>query len=179
MAKSANHTLYHLAPRGFWKKFRDVLVVNPEISSGLPIPKLNRYPQPGSRTEEYATPATRASDPAENPYWKRDVRRAYPQLSVVTQSELSRFLLASPELKPAVEQPSAPAADASTFVPVAQEKPAVDLTQAIATLAAARKAYSAGKLPPTPPNPFPSWTPARAEDAPHDPETVFPMELYK
>lgn len=38
-----------------------------------------------------------ASDPAENPYWKRDVRRAYPQLSVVTQEELATFLLQSPE----------------------------------------------------------------------------------
>jgi hypothetical protein len=34
-----------------------------------------------------------ASDPAQNPYWKRDVRRAYPQLSVVTQSDLSSFLI--------------------------------------------------------------------------------------
>jgi hypothetical protein len=34
-----------------------------------------------------------ASDPAQNPYWKRDVRRAYPQLSVVTQSELSSLLI--------------------------------------------------------------------------------------
>ena len=39
-------------------------------------------------------PRTRpASDPAQNPYWKRDVRRAYPQLSVVTQSELSTLLI--------------------------------------------------------------------------------------
>jgi hypothetical protein len=34
-----------------------------------------------------------ASDPAQNPYWKRDVRRAYPQLSVITQSELSSLLI--------------------------------------------------------------------------------------
>ena len=34
-----------------------------------------------------------ASDVAQNPYWKRDVRRAYPQISVVTQSELSTLLL--------------------------------------------------------------------------------------
>ena len=38
-----------------------------------------------------------ASDIAENPYWKRDVRRAYPQLSVVTQEQLSTFLLQKPE----------------------------------------------------------------------------------
>ena len=73
--KVADHTLYHLSPRGFWKKFRnyyicsiihytersvgDAVVVNPEISSGLPIPTLNRYPQPGSRPEKYSTPATK------------------------------------------------------------------------------------------------------------------------
>lgn len=34
-----------------------------------------------------------ASDPAQNPYWKRDVRRAYPQLSVITQTELSSLLV--------------------------------------------------------------------------------------
>jgi hypothetical protein len=34
-----------------------------------------------------------ASDPAQNPYWKRDVRRAYPQLSVITQRELSNLLI--------------------------------------------------------------------------------------
>ncbi len=36
---------------------------------------------------------TVASDPAQNPYWKRDVRRAYPKLSVVTQLELSSLLI--------------------------------------------------------------------------------------
>ncbi|KIR27898.1 hypothetical protein I307_02818 [Cryptococcus deuterogattii 99/473] len=64
---SADHTKYHLAPTGFWKKFRDAVVVNPEISSGLPLPTENRYPQPASRPETYATPATKASDPAFNP----------------------------------------------------------------------------------------------------------------
>ncbi|KAF8274429.1 hypothetical protein EI94DRAFT_1768678 [Lactarius quietus] len=89
----ADHTLYHLSPKGFWKKFRDAVAVDPAISSGLPLPNLNRQPPPGSRPEKYSTPATKASDPAENPYWKRDVRRAYPQLSVVTQSELSTLLI--------------------------------------------------------------------------------------
>ncbi|TFY70894.1 hypothetical protein EVG20_g2125 [Dentipellis fragilis] len=91
--KAADQTLYHLAPKGFWKKFRDAVVVNPEISSGLPLQAVNRQPPPGSRPEKYATPATKASDPAQNPYWKRDVRRAYPQLSVVTQSQLSSLLI--------------------------------------------------------------------------------------
>jgi hypothetical protein len=93
----------------------DAVAVDPAISSGLPLPTMNRQPPPGSRPEKYSTPATKgfvleflpcdgvrlitstsaptASDPAENPYWKRDVRRAYPQLSVVTQSELSTLLV--------------------------------------------------------------------------------------
>lgn len=37
----------------------DVVVINPDISSGLPLPDVNRYPQPGSRPEKYATPATK------------------------------------------------------------------------------------------------------------------------
>ena len=55
----ADHTLYHLSPKGFWKKFRDAVVVSPQISSGLPLQDKNRYPQPGSRPERYATPATK------------------------------------------------------------------------------------------------------------------------
>lgn len=79
--KAAESTLYHVHPKGFWKKFRalqthvlcpvladveagDVVVVNPEISSGLPIPELNRYPQPGSRPEKYSTPATKGANKA-------------------------------------------------------------------------------------------------------------------
>jgi hypothetical protein len=49
--------------------------VNPEISSGLPIPALNRYPQPASRPERYSTPATKASDPAFNPVSSRVQRQ--------------------------------------------------------------------------------------------------------
>lgn len=135
-SKFADHTLYHLSPKGFWKKFRascfgmlrahwpdtlsvgDAVVINPEISSGLPIQGVHRYPPPASRPEKCSTPATKgvclllpayssgscvrcnaASDPAQNPYWKRDVRRAYPQLSVVTQTELSTLLIEHHEAK--------------------------------------------------------------------------------
>jgi len=162
-----------LSPKGFWKKFRDAVVVNPEISSGLPLASLNRYPQPGSRPEKYATPATKASDPAQNPYWKRDVRRAYPQLSVVSQEELSTYLLQTPE-QSSVEAP----ADGSNAVP-AEKAPIVDLTAAIATITSAKKAYSESKLPPAPPSSFKRWRPERAPDAPHDPHAYFPMTLVK
>jgi hypothetical protein len=43
----------HVCPVG------DAIVVNPEISSGLPIAGINRYPPPGSRPEKYSTPATK------------------------------------------------------------------------------------------------------------------------
>ncbi|KAH9083428.1 21 kDa subunit of NADH dehydrogenase [Lactarius deliciosus] len=171
----ADHTLYHLSPKGFWKKFRDAVAVDPAISSGLPLPALNRQPPPGSRPEKYSTPATKASDPAQNPYWKRDVRRAYPQLSVVTQSELSTLLIqhsGTPEVAapPGSEGASVPS------VPVQQQ---LSLSEAIGTINAARKAYSTSTLPPTPPTPFKRWVPERAPDAPHDPNAYFPMILVK
>ncbi|KAI0745697.1 21 kDa subunit of NADH dehydrogenase [Earliella scabrosa] len=173
--KVADHTLYHLSPKGFWKKFRDVVAVNPEISSGLPIAGVHRYPPPGSRPEKYSTPATKASDPAQNPYWKRDVRRAYPQLSVVTQSELSTLLIDHAKAQQVI---AAPGEGEKSDVP-AEQQGAMDLTQAIATITSARKAYSESKLPPTPPLAFKRWRPERVEDAPHDPHSYFPMILVK
>ena len=87
----------------------ELTAINPEISSGLPLQGVNRFPPPASRPECHSTPATKglknifcaliysehfiASDPAQNPYWKRDVRRAYPQLSVITQDQLSQLLI--------------------------------------------------------------------------------------
>ncbi|KAI0355638.1 21 kDa subunit of NADH dehydrogenase [Trametes cingulata] len=174
----ADHTRYHLSPKGFWKKFRDAVVVNPDISSGLPIASVNRYPQPASRPEKYSTPATKASDPAQNPYWKRDVRRAYPQLSVVTQSELSNLLIEHAKADSIAAPGEGQKAEASS-VPAEQQQGSLDLTQAIATITSARKAYSESKLPPAPPIPFKRWRPQLAEDAPHDPHAYFPMLLVK
>ena len=37
----------------------DAVAVDPAISSGLPLPALNRQPPPGSRPEKYSTPATK------------------------------------------------------------------------------------------------------------------------
>ncbi|KAI1794180.1 21 kDa subunit of NADH dehydrogenase [Ganoderma leucocontextum] len=177
--KVADHTLYHLSPKGFWKKFRDSVAVNPEISSGLPLPSVHRFPPPGSRPEKYSTPASKASDPAQNPYWKRDVRRAYPQLSVVTQSELSTLLLEHAQAQEVIAAPGGGQKAEASSVPAEQQQSGVDLTQAIATIASARKAYSESKLPPSPPTPFKRWRPQRVEDAPHDPHAYFPMILVK
>jgi len=168
--KAAEHTLYHWSPKGFWKKFRDNVVVNPEISSGLPLPAINRMPPPGSRPEHAATPATKASDPAQNPYWKRDVRRAYPQLSVVSQSDLARFLLQAPE------QPPKEGAEGAENKPVPTRTP--DLIAAIDTLAS-KKQFNNSALPPIPRTPFKRWVPETSPPAPHDPAAYFPMDLVR
>lgn len=55
IATSPSHATLLLNPIG------DAVVVNPEISSGLPIQGINRYPPPGSRPERYSTPATKGT----------------------------------------------------------------------------------------------------------------------
>ncbi|KDQ57611.1 hypothetical protein JAAARDRAFT_58199 [Jaapia argillacea MUCL 33604] len=172
--KAAESTLYHLSPKGFWKKFRDVTVVNPEISSGIPIATLNRWPQPASRPERYSTPATKASDPAQNPYWKRDVRRAYPQLSVITQTELSSLLLQQPENQSTI---TAPSEGQESSVPVVSK--GVDLASTITSITSTRKVFTEAKLPPGLPIPHKRWIPQETENAPHDPHSYFPMSLVK
>ncbi|KAG9009406.1 hypothetical protein FRB94_012063 [Tulasnella sp. JGI-2019a] len=162
--KYADSTQYHLAPKGFWKKFRDAVVVNPDISTGLPLVAVNRNPAPGSRPEKYATPATLASDPAQNPYWKRDVRRAYPRLSVVDQSELAQLLLASPDV-----QSSSKEVTAFSGTP--------ELTQVISAVASSKPAFSGANLPPRPPS-IGKWNPKLEAKAPHDPQAYWPMEQY-
>ncbi|KAG1751514.1 NUZM, NADH-ubiquinone oxidoreductase 21.3 kDa subunit [Suillus paluster] len=175
--KQAESTLYHVHPKGFWKKFRDALVINPEISSGIPLAGIYRWPQPGSRPEKYSSPATKASDPAQNPYWKRDVRRAYPQLSVVTQPDLSTLLIQHSEAK-AIPAPSEAKEGEKSDVP-AKTLEIMDLASAIATITSVHKVYDQSKLPPKVPTPFKKWRAELAPDAPHDPNAYFPMLLYK
>jgi hypothetical protein len=53
-----------------------------------------RNPPPGANDPNaYDDPVTvPAADLAENPYWKRDVRRRYPQLSTITQADAVALL---------------------------------------------------------------------------------------
>ncbi|KAI9635198.1 uncharacterized protein MKK02DRAFT_43878 [Dioszegia hungarica] len=193
---SADSTLYHVAPTGFWKKFRDAVVINPEISSGLPIPTLHRYPQPGSRTELYATPATAASDPAFNPYYKRDTRRAYPQTSTITQSHLTSLLLASPTLA-ALPSPSTanvtPSNSSAISPPSDSDAASVTVTtSAVPALSSILEKMSPGQalagsgvstgttsggLPPAPPGK--KWVPQTGDEIPHGEHAYFPMIGYK
>lgn len=53
-----------------------------------------RNPTPGGLDpNDYDDPVTLpAADIADNPYWKRDVRRSYPKLSAVTQGDVVGLL---------------------------------------------------------------------------------------
>lgn len=61
----------------------------------------------------------------------------------------------------------------------AEPKPAVDLTEAVASITAATKAYTTSKLPPLPTLAYKHWEPELSPPAPHDPNAHFPMLLYK
>lgn len=54
-----------------------------------------------------------------------------------------------------------------------------DLANAITAITAERRVYDESKLPPRIPTAFRRWIPERAPDAPHDPDSYFPMVLYK
>ncbi|KAK4702161.1 hypothetical protein P7C70_g4061, partial [Phenoliferia sp. Uapishka_3] len=94
-ALSADPTKTHVHDRSpLWKKVREALVVNPDIHTGSPLVLEHRWPQPASRPETFTVPASKASDVADNAYFKRDFRRMYPKTSVVTQEELATLLIA-------------------------------------------------------------------------------------
>ncbi|ODV91573.1 hypothetical protein CANCADRAFT_72940 [Tortispora caseinolytica NRRL Y-17796] len=86
---------YTTPSKGIWEKIRQWLAIAPNRSSGNPYVPYNRDPQPFSRPESkvYRDPLTIPSgDIADNPYWKRDVRRDYPKLSFVDQKTVSTLL---------------------------------------------------------------------------------------
>ena len=67
---------------------------------------------------------------------------------------------------------------ADTSITAASDLPdAVPLTEAISTIASRGKVFTESSLPPKLPTSFPRWNPAYSEDAPHDPNSYFPMKL--
>ncbi|KAF2742019.1 NADH dehydrogenase 29/21K chain precursor [Sporormia fimetaria CBS 119925] len=94
-AKVASHFhRYTVQPKGFFALINRWLAIDPNRSSGVPLNPQFRYPAPGSNDPmTYDDPVTvPAADIAENPYWKRDMRRRYPQLSTVTQADAVALL---------------------------------------------------------------------------------------
>ncbi|KAG4305067.1 hypothetical protein PORY_001237 [Pneumocystis oryctolagi] len=98
---------------GFWYWLRKWLVIDPNRSSGLTLNNQFRKPAPGTPDKVYTAPSNLpASDIAENPYWKRDTRRNYPRLGVITQSTLAERLLLGRPLE-TTQEPVAPVATPS------------------------------------------------------------------
>ncbi|KAE8145590.1 hypothetical protein BDV25DRAFT_66806 [Aspergillus avenaceus] len=93
-AKSASnvvavHKKYTLQSTGIWERLRRLLSIDPNRSTGVPLNAQYRLPTPGALPPlSYDDPVTvPAGDIADNPYWKRDVRRGYPRLSTVNQAD--------------------------------------------------------------------------------------------
>ncbi|KAA8899514.1 NADH-ubiquinone oxidoreductase 21.3 kDa subunit [Sphaerosporella brunnea] len=85
---------YTVGSVGIWEKIRRFFAIDPNRSSGVPLNPTYRNPAPGSVPPTlYTDPVTLpAGDIAENPYWKRDVRRNYPRVAVFKQSDIAGLL---------------------------------------------------------------------------------------
>ncbi|KAK6535224.1 hypothetical protein TWF694_001692 [Orbilia ellipsospora] len=86
---------YTVGSTGIWELIRRFFAVDPNRSTGVPYIAQYRNPPPGQLPQPpYHDPVTIPSgDIADNPYWKRDNRRGYPKLSVVTQTDAAGMLL--------------------------------------------------------------------------------------
>ncbi|KAH6986149.1 hypothetical protein BKA56DRAFT_579899 [Ilyonectria sp. MPI-CAGE-AT-0026] len=94
-----------LQSAGIWEVVRRFLTLDPNRSNGVPLNPHFRYPAPGANDPlEYNDPVTiPAGDIADNAYWKRDHRRAYPQLSVVDQAQFASLLSVGSAAAPKVD----------------------------------------------------------------------------
>lgn len=81
------------------------MAIGPERSNGVPLNPYFRNPPPGANDPTtYDDPVTiPAGDIADNPYWKRDNRRSYPQTSVVDQADVVGLLSVGSAAQPKVE----------------------------------------------------------------------------
>ncbi|KAH0530877.1 hypothetical protein TsFJ059_005452 [Trichoderma semiorbis] len=94
-----------LQSTGLWETVRKAFALDPNRSNGVPLNPYFRNPTPGGLDPlSYDDPVTLpAGDIADNAYWKRDVRRAYPQLSVVSQGDVVSLLTVGSAAQPKVE----------------------------------------------------------------------------
>ncbi|OGE50440.1 hypothetical protein PENARI_c017G06091 [Penicillium arizonense] len=106
-AKAASNVIsinqkYSVQSTGVWERIRRLFAIDPERSTGVPLNSQYRLPTPGSLPPlAYDDPVTLpAGDIADNPYWKRDVRRSYPQLSTVRQSDAVGLLTVGSQAAP-------------------------------------------------------------------------------
>ncbi|KAL2757972.1 hypothetical protein ACRALDRAFT_2040283 [Sodiomyces alcalophilus JCM 7366] len=96
---------YTLQSTGIFERIRRALAIDPNRSSGVPINAVYRNPTPGAVDPlTYDDPVTiPAGDIADNAYFRRDSRRAYPKLSVVSQPDMVSLLTVGSAANPKVE----------------------------------------------------------------------------
>ncbi|SCV70069.1 BQ2448_1463 [Microbotryum intermedium] len=168
----ATHSSGDASP--FWKKVREALVVNPDISSGNPLVRKHRQPEPASREEKFSVPVSKSSDVAQNPYWKRDNRRQYPMTEVLQQSELSALLITQGGINsvPSIAAPSSPPST-KALVDGSAQIPSLSSLFVSASPAASTEAWK----PPIAPGLKLKWAPSK-EVVPSNPDVEFPMVNY-
>ncbi|MBW0496758.1 hypothetical protein O181_036473 [Austropuccinia psidii MF-1] len=166
---------YHTTPPSeFWDKFRKMLVVNPESSSGAPLAIACRSPPPASITTVQVTPASKASDPAQNPYYERDFRRMYPRLEMITQTDLCKLLIRAPEQMKLPAPASKPSLSAVTITSGNESTPS--LASLYLSPTASSSSSSINFKPPSPPG-----KPYRyklSEQPPQQENSYFPMQNF-
>ncbi|KAI9664476.1 MAG: hypothetical protein M1821_005922 [Bathelium mastoideum] len=100
--QASRYKKYTVQPQGWGARISSWFSIDPSRSSGVPLNPQFRNPPPGGNDpRDYDDPVTvPAADLAENPYWKRDVRRQYPKLSVVNQSDVVGLLTVGSKASP-------------------------------------------------------------------------------
>ena len=114
---------YTVQPQGIWARLNNFFAIDPKRSTGVPLNPQFRNPPPGANDPNtYDDPVTLpAADLAENPYWKRDVRRRYPRLSVVSQADVVGLLSVGSRADPKEGALPAGEAGAKQLVSVKEE----------------------------------------------------------
>ncbi|KAI9750116.1 MAG: Nuclear envelope morphology protein 1 [Chaenotheca gracillima] len=127
-ARSASNAIavnkkYTVQSTGIWERVRSFFAVDPTRSTGVPLNPQFRNPPPGALAPEtYDDPTTTpAADIAENPYWKRDMRRSYPKLSIVNQGDVVGLLSVGSKANPREDTPLIGDAGAKQLVQLQQE----------------------------------------------------------
>ena len=93
---------YTVQSHGIWERIRSAFAVDPTRSTGVPLNLQFRNPTPGANPpSQYDDPVTVPSgDIAENPYYKRDIRRSYPKSSVLSQADVVGLLTVGSKATP-------------------------------------------------------------------------------
>ncbi|KAL8821210.1 MAG: hypothetical protein Q9223_000725 [Gallowayella weberi] len=114
---------YTVRSTGIWDRIRRALAVDPNRSSGVPLNPQYRNPPPGANPPgAYDDPVTvPAGDIAENAYFRRDIRRSYPRLSVVKQGDVVGLLTVGSKAEPKDDVLQNGEAGAKQLIQVQQE----------------------------------------------------------